>query len=200
MTAVDQVGTCSVKVDPLAEVIVALGVVGANGKEPFGARYPRALRSEAELLARTALGDAAQELGDQVAVLNVNRVMGALISRDAEGQVDQDAADLVKRIESVADVSVVPAPAADTPERIARMHASSHFARAPIVDDDQRVHLWPVRLLPPAPAGKLFARNTLPGQPLLMASPQLWRSCAFPVPRVIPSSDLSVGLPLYGSP
>lgn len=162
--------SCTVTVEPLADIVVALAVVASDGAEPFGSRYPSALRAEAKTLVAAAVDDeAAGELGADILALGVNRLLGALISRDADGPVDQPAHDLLTRITKSVDVSAVPPAVPDVYSRITELHEASDFARASVVPEGQRVHLWPVRLLPPAPAGKLFARNTAAGQPLRMA-------------------------------
>jgi len=161
---------CEVIHEPLAEIVAALAVVGADGRDPFGARYPRALRTAAEQLVAAAVpGEAAAGLAGEVFGLGVNRVIGSVITRELADRADAPAIDLVHRVAAVARLGEVPAPADGTAERLTALHSGSGFHRVPILPPGQQVRIWPVRLLPPAPAGKLFARNTLSGTPLRLA-------------------------------
>jgi hypothetical protein len=159
--------TCTVTWDPLAELVVALAATSASNR--FGPRYPGALRQEAAHLVPAACGErAAAELGARVVTLGVNRVVAAAMTRDLPAAADDPAARLVEEIHARADLSVVPPLTGDYVERLRSMHRESRFDGAGIPTCG-RVGLWPLRLLPPAPAGKLFARNVPAGQPLRMA-------------------------------
>lgn len=160
--------TCDVSWEPLAEIVVALAAI-TEGHDQLGPRYPKALRQEAaRLVADVCAGDAAAELGTRVVVLGVNRVVAAAITRDLAAP-DDPAAVLIEELAARTNVALVPPPEDGYADRLSAMHQDSGFERAPIIDDHQRIALRPVRLLPPAPAGKLFARNTAPTQPLRMA-------------------------------
>jgi hypothetical protein len=169
MTAAGAYG-CEVIHEPLPEIVAALGVVGADGRDPFGARYPRALGTAAEQLVAAAVpAEAAAGLAGEVFGLGVDRVIGSVITRELTDRVDAPAMDLVDRIAAVARLGEVAAPPEGTAERLTALHTDSGFDRVPILPAGQQVRIWPVRLLPPAPAGKLFARNTPSGAPLRLA-------------------------------
>lgn len=159
---------CTVTWNPLAELVVALAATAAPNE--FGPRYPGALRQEAARLVPAACDEqAAAALGARVAAIGVNQVVAAAMTRDLPAGANDPAARLVEEIHARADLSVVPRPAGDHVERLQSMHRESRFDSAPILAQGRPVGLWPVRLLPPAPAGKLFARNVPADRPLRMA-------------------------------
>lgn len=159
-----------VRWEPVAQLVPALAAVVTEAEDQLGARYPRALREEGRALALAAFpDDELPSLAAEVARLGMNRVVAAAITRDLSNGPADDASALAHRIAEIADLSAVPGPVPGTAERLSAMHRASRFDAAPIVPPEQSVLLHPVRLLPPAPAGKLFARNVPGGQPLRMA-------------------------------
>lgn len=164
---------CEVRWEPLAQLVPALAAADETADQ-LGARYPRALREEGRALAAAAFpAEAVAELAAEVGRLGLNRVVSAAITRDLPPAPGDEAAALVARIAAVADLGAVPAPEPGAAERLAALHAASGFAAAGLwpdaAPDAPLVLLHPVRLLPPAPAGKLFARNTPAHDALRMA-------------------------------
>ena len=99
-------------------------------------------------------------------------MIAAAIRRHAGCPAERESLELADRVRAEAGaipVGLLPPGLPEDDERIASMHRESRYVEGPELDDHHGVQLWPVRLLAPAPAGKMFARNTGPGQPLQMA-------------------------------
>jgi hypothetical protein len=153
--------------DRTAEVVAALAVTyPARGSAPAG-RYPAALRAEAAAVSAD-IGDdkTAASLAADVHRAGLGRVLSALVSRDVAGcRPDAEARRVLEAVSAVVpDAAPIVDPEGD--ERIRQMHVRSRYDEAPGLGMLPGIRLWPVRLLTPAPAGKLFAKGIPAGEDL----------------------------------
>jgi hypothetical protein len=163
--------TCVVRRSATAELVAALAAHPDAGAA--GSRYPAALRAEAaEVAARVPDPDTRAALARQVGALGVGRVLSALVGTQVPGAAADPAADALlaqlrgaSRSSSGAAVEADAGADAEADERLRAMHRDSRYTETPPLGIPAGVALWPVRLLAPAPAGKLFARGLPPGSP-----------------------------------
>ncbi|HXV94871.1 MAG TPA: hypothetical protein VD813_16320, partial [Pseudonocardia sp.] len=105
----------------------------------------------------------------RVAALGAPRVLSALVGADVPGATRDPEADALLAEVRAAAGSGGPAHEAaahaEADERLRAMHRASRYTETPPLGIPAGIELWPVRLLAPAPAGKLFARGLPPGSP-----------------------------------
>jgi hypothetical protein len=158
--------TTAEAVAALAATYPADGVGGAAAGVAAG-RYPAALRAQAAAVS-AGIGDDARaaRLAADIHRAGLGRVLSALVVRDLAGRPgDAVAQRVLDDVEAAVPSAAAPTdPGGD--ERIRRMHADSRYGEAPGLGELPGIRVWPVRLLTPAPAGKLFAKGIPPGEDL----------------------------------
>ncbi len=171
MNAVDT--ESPVRVHPLAELVAGLAVAGPDASPDRN--YPQALREEAaELVAQVLDADDAAELGPAVRAAGVAGVVCEIILDEthprrarADTAAHRVLSDLRARVhwERLERATRLPGDL----DRLTKMDGDSRYGESPLLSRHARVEMWPVRLLPPAPAGKLFVREVVDEELLQLA-------------------------------